>query len=411
MNLVNDKKDNQKAEEFRARGCQDLQKGKLYDALLKFNKSLCFAETQCSKTFALVYAKRAEIYMKLDLYKNCLNNIELARNNSCPKDELKLLSELEEVCLNKLNDSAKEQDDPWEFFKLSHPANENLKWNHHVADCLEVKRDKKFGRYIVSSKSLSVGDIISIEEPFFKILKTDPEDSEYPESNIYQYCANCLNDNFMDLTPCLMFCTQTMFCSADCEITANKGFHQYECQMLAALNDTGNRRMSLRCFFDALTICDDSIVQLEMLMRESDKMSPTVFNYDMKDCLQYKKNQLMCMLALESNVDVGITDLSNIFKSNEKLSKMWSTHKSFINEFLTRMMQIEILNFHGIKGKCLSSSNPYRACVGDGGYIFSSLINHSCCPNTMRIVVNNRMVIIVERPIKKGDQIFDCYIG
>jgi hypothetical protein len=29
----------------------------------------------------------------------------------------------------------------------------------------------------------------------------------------------------------------------------------------------------------------------------------------------------------------------------------------------------------------------------------------------MRIVVENRMVLVVERPIKKGEQLFDCYIG
>jgi SET domain-containing protein len=115
------------------------------------------------------------------------------------------------------------------------------------------------------------------------------------------------------------------------------------------------------------------------------------------------------MMSLAHKTNVTMRDFSYIFQHHPVLKKLWTDERDFIEKYLTRMMQIEILNFHGIKGRSLNDS--YRRCVGDGSFAFCSLLNHSCSPNVMRIVVNNRMVVIVERPIKAGDQLFDCYIG
>jgi SET and MYND domain-containing protein 4 len=421
---------NVKAEKIRLKGCQELINGELYEALLKFNKSLCLAEP-LTKTSAQIFANRSEVYFKLKLFEKCLNNIQLSRDE-CSQVKIESLDELEEKCLNQIGDALDENENPWEFFKLSYPANKKLP---NVIENLQVKCDNKFGRYIITNQDLKIGDIIgmcipilsrfskdlifenvffyqAIEPPFFKILKFDPNDDEYPESNKFQYCANCLNDNLMDLIPCAE-CVVTMFCSPNCRREANKGFHQYECNILNFLNQTGNWRMPLRCFFDALTICCGCIEELERVMQVCENSSPTVFNFDFSNLKSFKNKQyhLLCMLSLTNNVAVNIHDFSHLFQHHPKLEELWSTHRSFIEKFLQRMMQVEILNFHGIKGRSLNRNKPYRPCLGDGGYPFCSLINHSCCPNVMRIVVENRMVLVVERPIKKGEQLFDCYIG
>jgi SET and MYND domain-containing protein 4 len=302
-----------------------------------------------------------------------------------------------------------ENENFWEFFKLSYPANKQLP---NVIESLEVNHDTKFGRYITTKQDLNVGDIVAIEAPFFKILKADPEDDEYPEANMYQYCANCLQDNLMDLIPCDN-CVVTMFCSPNCRREANKGFHQYECNILQLLSETGNWRMPLRCFFDALSVCGGYIEELERVVKVCENTSPTVFNFDFSNLKSFKNKQylMMCMLSLTNNVEVNIHDFSHLFQHHPRLEELWASHRTFIEKFLQRMMQVEILNFHGIKGRSLNRNKPYRTCLGDGGYAFCSLINHSCCPNVMRIVVENRMVLVVERPIKKGEQLFDCYIG
>lgn len=401
-------KSNQKAEMIRSKGYKLLQNGELYEALLKFNRSACKAEPG-TKTLGLIYANRAEVYYKVKLYDKCLHNIQLAREECCPPGKIEFLDELQEKCLNQIDDAQVDTENPWDFFKLSYPASEKLP---HVIDCLEVKSDKKYGRYVVTNKALNVGDIIAIEKPFFSILKVDPDDEEYPETNIYKYCANCLDDNLMDLIPCTE-CLLTMFCSTKCLEAAHKSFHQYECNILSALADTGSWRMTFRCFFHAYSICDESIEKLEQLMAEADSLSPTIFNFDLSnpDHPDNARNQLMCMMSLARKVVVSLKNFTYIFQHHPKLVKLWSEHSEFINKFLKRMMQIEILNFHGIKGRALDRNDPYRSCSGDGGFALCSLFNHSCCSNLMRIVVDNRMVLIVERPIKKGEQLFDCYIG
>lgn len=409
MNINTSKtKSNQRAEILRGKGYKLMQDGELYEAIIQFNKSLCNAEPN-SKTVGLIYANRAEAYFELKLFPQCLNNIQLAREECSPAGKIEFLIELEEKCLSHLEYAKIEAENPWDFFKLSYPANKKLPY---IVDCLEVKCDKKYGRHIISKQDLKVGDVIAIEKPFFKILKVDAEDEEYPETNFFQYCANCLSDNLMDLVPCPN-CLTTMFCSSECLQLANKSFHQYECNILQVLNKIGNFRMAIRCFFDALSICDGSVEELGKLMSESEDLSPTVFNFNFSNerSPDNARNHLMCMMALARKVVVTMKDFSRIFQHHPKLTDIWSTHHEFVNKFLRRMMQIEILNFHGIKGRALNRSNPYRSCSGDGGYAFCSLLNHSCCSNLMRIVVENRMVVIVERPVKKGEQLFDCYIG
>lgn len=393
------------AKMLRHKAMQDVKNRKFHEALLNFNKSLCYAEPN-SSTPALIYANRADVFYQLKLYDKSLNNISLARECHHDQDVLNDLYELEEKCYENMTHQIK-YEDPWDFFRLSYPANKKIPF---IIDCLEVRNDRQYGRYITTNRPLEAGDILAIEEPFFKYLKVDPDDSEYPESNSYNYCANCLLDNYLDLIPC-SDCLTTMFCSQKCMDQANREFHDYECNILEMLSETDNFRMAIRNFFVSLSICKDNIDDLKSLMKESDDKNSTVFNFDLSFRENNSKELLMAMISLTNKTDVKLKDLSHIFQHHAFLKDLWIKESEFIKKYLERMMQVEILNFHGIKGRSLSRDSTSRQCVGDGSYAFCSLLNHSCCPNVMRIVVENRMVLIVERPIEEGEQLFDCYIG
>lgn len=47
--------------------------------------------------------------------------------------------------------------------------------------------------------------------------------------------------------------------------------------------------------------------------------------------------------------------------------------------------------------------------MGGGNFAFGSLFNHSCYPNVVHVVVEGKMIFIVARPIKAGEQIFVTY--
>lgn len=171
-----------------------------FDALLKYNESLCYAE-RGSEAIGLAYANRSAVYYELKLYEKCLQNIELARNNGYPQKNVQILDKRAEKCLQQIGIGAeiRKDDNPFDFIRLSSEVNAKLPF---VSNSLELRRNEKFGRYIVSNRDLRVGEVVAIEEPYFKIIKTDDRYDGCERLNKYQRCAFCLRNNLLDLIPC-----------------------------------------------------------------------------------------------------------------------------------------------------------------------------------------------------------------
>lgn len=162
-----------------------------YEALLKYNESLCCAEPE-SENLGLAFANRSAVYFEMKLYERCLENINLARRHRYPEKDLEVLKRREEKCLEQMKHNRDEMKftDCSHLLKLSYPKNQKLPF---IADCLEFKVDKKFGRHVITNRHLRVGDIVAIEEPFVKIIH---------ERFVHQKCAGCFKDNLLDLFPC-----------------------------------------------------------------------------------------------------------------------------------------------------------------------------------------------------------------
>ena len=176
------------AENLRRKSSAYRDQGEFYDALLACNQSACFA-VPSTKALSVAYANRSNIYFKCEFYMECLDNIKLARDNGYPADKLHKLQAREDKC-KKLLDAGNEKFDIWNFFKLSHPANEKIPF---IVNCLELREDAKYGRHIVTTQDLKAGDFIAIEEPFCKIRAEDFN---------YSRCSNCLKSNNLNLIPC-----------------------------------------------------------------------------------------------------------------------------------------------------------------------------------------------------------------
>lgn len=183
------------ADKYRNEGNKFYSVKKYIDALLCYNKSLLFSELG-SETLGLAYANRSATYYEMELYENSLNNIQLAKNNRYPIRNMEKLLIREQRCLEIINNPTSPYKDltkavGQEFLELSYQANEKIPF---IVECLELEKSPSFGRYITTKVPLHAGDIIAIEEPFCKVL--------LPESR-YKYCANCFEDYFHDLLPCL----------------------------------------------------------------------------------------------------------------------------------------------------------------------------------------------------------------
>lgn len=180
-------KNNLKAIEWRVEGNKNYKLSRFYDALVCYNRSLCNS-TPASIEFALSLANRSAVYFAIKDFKLCLENIKLAIDNGYPEGKMKTLLDRREKCLQV--PSITTCGSPWDFFKLSHPPNENLPF---VSKCIELRVSKMFGRHLVTRKALKTGDIICIEEPFHKFINNECR---------FSHCANCLKSEKFNLIPC-----------------------------------------------------------------------------------------------------------------------------------------------------------------------------------------------------------------
>lgn len=405
-------KSNNVAEHVRNKGNQFYAKRQFLDALEAYNTSLCLAEND-SKNVGVAYANRSAVFYELKLYDNCLNNIQLAKQNNYPEENLQKLNKREEMCLEMINNenTAKPSNEPIgaEFLKLTRQPNHKVPF---IADCLELKSDDKFGRYITTKTSLSPGDIVCVEEPFSKLL--------LPQHR-YKFCANCLNDNFLDLIACKT-CTATMFCSDDCAKMGNERFHKFECSIIDKLNVLGTKilRIAVRTFFDALETCGGDLKDLKELINENRGSSRTVFDFEFP---MKRKNVLQAIDALATNegdrthADLfqrsGIVAIiSNLFLKHTALQDLLTTDddRDFFNSFIFKQTQIAACNYHGIfYGVVRQSELDSNPQYGSGSFPFCSLINHSCAPNLVRVTFGCKNYVVINRPIKAGGQLFDNY--
>jgi tetratricopeptide (TPR) repeat protein len=397
-------KSDKKAAALRHEGNLLYNDGKFFEALLKYNESLCFAEEELYLAFA--YANRSAVYFEVKLYQQCLNNIQLAREHNYPLEKTKILEDREERCLELMMQGTKIAYDPFEHFKLSYNANPKIPF---IIEGLKIETNKEYGRHIVTKDPLKVGDIISIESPFFSVLHSDPSfDINAKATNKFSYCHFCLDDKVYDLVPCSS-CNGTMYCNDDCAISAFD-YHQYECVISRILQESRFEYMPKRSFFKALSFVGGSIKELEKMYNECQKSPKTTFDFDFnnREDPEYQKNQLRAALCLAKDGSVETFDFSHIeFEIHPLMKTIWATHEKFIRKFLLHLYQIQRHTISSIERYSLASKK--QETVGAGNFLFGAYINHSCSPNVMRLVVKNKMCLIVIRAIATGEQLFDCY--
>lgn len=403
MNFKEFEKSDSTAIALRNEGNKLYGQRKFFDALLKYNESLCYAVG--NEILALTYGNRSAVYFQMKMYSQCLNNIHQARINKYPANKLPTLIDREKRCLELMKQQQHEApEDPFTFFKLSYPANEKVPF---IIKGVKLESDTKYGRKIIADQPLKIGDIVSIESPFFYALLSDPRYGDGKPSNKFNFCHYCLNENKLDLLPCLN-CTSTMYCSETCQAKAHQ-YHQYEDVMFSQLQNLGPLYPVVRSFFRALSIMDGSIEALEVLFEECLKTPTTIFDYNFYDPenRDYIKNQLKVALSLARDPAIKI-DLHVISSLFSRLNESLMSHHDFIYKFLLHLYQVE----QHTSSEIAQTSQTFgkRVIIGRGNFLFGALINHSCSPNVMRLPVNDKMCLMVIRPIEKDEQLFDVYL-
>jgi hypothetical protein len=124
-------------------------------------------------------------------YKECLSNIQWARENGYPANKIQKLNERAEKCKKLMVEEVKDPaNDPMEFCKLSYPANPKIPF---IVDCLELRIVNNEPR-LFTTRDLKPGDVIFELDLIFSSIKENAQ---------YSRCCYCTEPNMMNLIPCL----------------------------------------------------------------------------------------------------------------------------------------------------------------------------------------------------------------
>lgn len=362
--------------------------GNFSDGMELCTKALCLARL-ASTDFLLAYRYRSECFLGLKMYKKCLDDIELARNVS-QEEPLKHLEMLDleqfqvkcyaELRKNLVNGISEETES-----RLTYEADANYPC---MANVLELRYNEEFGYHIIAKCDIDVGQKIVIEKSFTSVTTV---------ANLVA-CFTCQRTQ-MNFIPC-DDCVEVVFCDDNCK-ERNK-LHPFICG-IPLENFPKNQLLIMQ----SISIAVNTFENLDPLINfVQDSVDSPILPLSLGNT----KSNYKFFLKLYSGKTNEISQDS--FQSAQlaftELRKLTFIQKLFCSEieqrFLMHLVMLHTLiieyNAFGVTQK--SGQRTETVCA------ISSLFNHSCAPNVLRIG-DSIQTLITMRPIKKGEQLFISY--
>lgn len=189
-----------------------------------------------------------------------------------------------------------------------------------------------------------------------------------------------------------------MFCSEECK-EKSALFHLNE--EFEGHPDATFERQALKMQLEAFRIAGGVIELLDLL---KDSENKTIFDFDFSNPndASYEKKMLIALNGLCKNspseemiASRNPTRLLKFPPINEK--PRTAEERKELLKFIISQIQL----YHSNMGTFASRL--------DGIFLFKSLLNHSCLPNVYPFKCGNKLVSIVTRPVKAGEQMFCSY--
>lgn len=374
-------------------------------SLISLLKALMFAESK--ESLALAYANRSFCFLDLKKYDEALLNIQWAKENNYPAENMHKLIEREEKCKQlKAEQTFDPIDELHEFFKLSYPPNPNVPF---VADCLYLGPTKKHGRRgIFTSRDLKPGDIVSNEKSAF---------SHVGRNYTHLRCCQCLKGKMLNLIPCTKSAI-LMFCSEACRDDVYAKVENLDSMFPGKYDDSKPdvRKFPPEKVFRETEEAFGGRQNLIKFVKENGLDEPlnnldcTVFDFDFSnpDDPEYKANLIKCLLAfgiqvspiLAMNIRKGYMPLVEAAIGDDKILKEVFIKLATICETRTVSTQFELPEGKGDAekdGQVNSSS------------AFLLHMNNRCVGNTFGLPTEDGCAIVIIKPIKAGEQLYQNY--
>lgn len=379
--------------QFRHDGNLKILKNEYHGAIKLYNKSIRFAVD--NETLSLAYANRSYCYMKLNLFDQCLVDIEHA-NEACYPEHLAIkLEKRKKECIEKKKFQIKSScAEP----RLSYEADNKLPC---IANVLKIESNKQFGRLITAKCDINVGDTLLVE-------------TAYIRSSTGDECHNCAKAKF-NLIPCIS-CVDAMYCSKFC---AENNFHHVECKMSF---DSDNLNFILRSIITGINTFTtiDEMIEFVNCIQSTD---PNEICY-LIDTPKTKYSAFfkLCAFITEQRTINFRQQAASIYRAimNSTIygSKFETQEKQrFLLHLIYHHASVIFTNAFG--GLCeppdeligsiserIEHSDDYERSI----FLVSSYFNHSCLPNVTKLSKDNLAVVKAILPIQSGQQLFIKYL-
>lgn len=403
LNVV--KKSNSEATACREYGKRHFSSGDYVEAMKSFNKGLSFAENG-SEELGLAYANRSACFFQLNMLQECLTDIEMAKKSHYPAHLMHKLDARVSKCKDRMESA--------QFNANQHNIREPvLSFGEHekyagVADCLEIQSNDKFGRHIITTRDLKIGQTILIEEPFsIAAFAHSIKNGDR--------CSGCLKDA-MNFIACEN-CTNDVYCNEDC---MKNPFHNIICSISALGCAQQGIELILKTICNAInafTDVDSLMNAVETLLKGGE--TPDLPNAAQKNfCLLFQMvnhHEKLSSDTLDELPSMAAYSFVLITKSPDFKSKFTSIkHRRFLQHLILHFLGTVVMNINLHEYVQIEKTRPlakgFFSMYGVGMYPFGCYINHSCLPNVWTMSVDNRLICKVIRSIKKGEQIFRSYM-
>lgn len=341
-----------------------------------YQKCLCYAPAN-SRYIGTAYAYRAAIFSKLGLFARELIDLDMADKSPCPAwltvEELEINRR---ICVGKLKLDCEPIRSTIQLDYKPHAFNPNM------AEVVKITQNEQFGRHIIADVDIPVGQAISVE-PFFAFSSTNEPHFQ---------CQTCLKQqqNFIACKDC----TDVVFCNEQCEqsnrthrLVCGTGFYRLaqdiklaiETVLLAVIEF--DHAEALKAFVMEVHNGADTVPLNLIDFRAKYRSYLTFHKTKCPKVIDaaYKAHQMMLQIPI----------IQVYFDTNEK--------QQFLSHLLCQHMAINALNGFELDGSTM-------VCVS------TSFFNHSCAPNVITRIVDNRIICRTIRPIRCGDQLFINYL-
>lgn len=153
---------------------------------------------------------------------------------------------------------------------------------------------------------------------------------------------------------------------------------------------------------DSVEICGS----VEKLRALASTNTATVFDFDFDDMKSAasRRNLLKCIMSLSGGRRKCVADED---VEHFKLSVGHDRNGAFLASLAQRLMAICAMNQYSMQ--FYDALKSEHSSLGNCLLPFGSLINHSCDPNIVWVLAENKFVFIAAKPIEAGSQLFHCY--